>query len=46
MDAQYCLGSALFYGNGVQEDKAAVGWYRKAAEQGHVGAQHKTGDAY
>lgn len=37
--AQYALAVALSRGNGVAEDDAAaLGWFRKAAEQGHVKA--------
>jgi TPR repeat protein len=35
------------YGLGVhQDDKVAVEWYRKAANQGHAGAQHNLGAMY
>ena len=38
-DAQYELGRAYYYGNGVEEDDAeAVKWYKKAAEQGNSDA--------
>jgi len=39
-DAQYNLGKAYYYGEGVSEDKKkACEWYRKAAEQGHAFAK-------
>lgn len=45
-DAQYYLGVMYDNGNGVQQDRAqAVGWYRKAAELGHVGAQYNLSQA-
>ena len=45
--AQYRLGMKYNFGRGVTEnDSEAVKWYRKAAEQGHVGAQYALGWAY
>ena len=42
-DAQYALGNlAIFYG----DSEAAMGWYRKAAEQGHRDAQCALGGKY
>ena len=44
-DAQYRLGWAYRYGEGVpQDDDEAVKWYRKAAEQGQVEAQLRLGN--
>jgi TPR repeat protein len=44
-EAQYHTGLAYSYG--APSDKAtAMAWYRKAAEQGHMEAQHAVGDAY
>src|ERR1039458_577184 len=45
---QYELGCAFFFGNfGVVKDEVeAVKWYRKAAEQNHVGAQCRLGWCY
>jgi uncharacterized protein len=44
VDAQYNLGDAYYYGQGVPQDYAeAAWWYRKAAEQGHASAQHDLG---
>ena len=38
--AQFTLGIAYATGRGVpQDDKVAVKWYKKAAEQGHADAQ-------
>jgi TPR repeat protein len=46
-DAQYDLGNAYRYGEGVAQDRPeAMRWYRKAAEQGRAEAQQKLGDAY
>jgi hypothetical protein len=46
-EAQYCLGEALFYGEGVLIDKPeAVAWYRKSAERGHMHAEYNLGYAY
>lgn len=37
---QFELGMMIFYGQGVpQSDQEAVVWFRKAAKQGHAGAQ-------
>jgi Caspase domain/Sel1 repeat len=45
--AQTNLGVMYANGLGVARDKAqAVGWYRKAAEQGHVGAQFELAEWY
>jgi hypothetical protein len=45
--AQCNLGACYEYGAGVGKDMTeAVGWYRKAAEQGHNTAQHNLGDCY
>ena len=41
--AQFTLGQMYFAGNHHAE---AVAWYHKAAEQGHVEAQHKLGRMY
>ena len=39
--AQCLLGYCYKHGNGVgQDNKQAVYWYRKAAEQGHADAQN------
>ena len=46
-NAQYELAYAFDYGTGVAEDhEAAMGWYRKAAEQGHPAAQCRLGGKY
>ncbi|MBH54249.1 MAG: hypothetical protein CMI18_07865 [Opitutaceae bacterium] len=38
--AQFTLGIAYAIGRGVpQDDKAAINWYKKAAEQGHADSQ-------
>jgi TPR repeat protein len=38
--AQYRMGLVLYYGDGAPVDKAAaLGWWRKAAEQGHEKAR-------
>ncbi|MBP5561341.1 MAG: SEL1-like repeat protein, partial [Muribaculaceae bacterium] len=38
--AQYLLGLSYYVGRGVaQEDREAVKWLRKAAEQGHADAK-------
>jgi TPR repeat protein len=45
--AQYNLGTMYHEGDGVkQDDKEAVKWYRKAAEQGYASAQHNLGCMY
>jgi len=45
--AQFCLGIMHYHGQGVPEDeKQAVYWLRKAAEQGHVEAMFELGNAY
>ena len=45
--AQYNLGVAYDYGQGVRRDHAAaVSWYRRAAWQGHDPAQYALGEAY
>ena len=41
------LAHAYHYGHGVAADMVtAVGWYRKAAEQGHLVSQRELGAAY
>lgn len=46
-EAQYDLGRAYNFGQGVPEDFAeAARWFRKAAEQGHSEAQLSLGYAY
>ena len=48
-DAQYQLGLWYYEGGNeaVERDYAkAAEWFRKAAEQGHAGAQYKLGDCY
>ena len=46
-DAQYTLGVAYNFGEGVPQDHAeAVRWYRMAAEQGNSSAQNNLGTAY
>ena len=43
-NAQYRLGVAYDYGRGVPQDaKAAMKWYRTAADQGHAQAQNSVG---
>jgi TPR repeat protein len=44
MLAQYNLGTMYVFGQRVATDYAeAVKWFRKAADQGFVGAQHNLG---
>lgn len=39
-DAQYRIGSCYSKGDGIEKDeKKAVNWWRKAAEQGHAISQ-------
>lgn len=46
-DAQNKLGNRYYKGDGVkQDDKQAVYWWRKAAEQGHVKGQINLGGCY
>jgi len=46
-DDPYMLGERYYYGRGVSRDCVkAVEWYRKAAEQGHAGAQYMLGWCY
>ena len=46
-DAQLALGDLYFHGRGVPHDYAeALGWYKKAAEQGHPVAQYLLGSMY
>lgn len=46
-EAQYQLGQAYIYGDGVVKDqKEAVKWFRLAAEQGLADAQSRVGDLY
>ena len=46
-EAQFNLGDRYCHGDGVpQDDKEAVKWYRKAAEQGYAFAQHNLGVMY
>lgn len=46
-DAQFALGEAYDYGEGVAADPAeAAQWYERAAEQGHREARHNMGYAY
>ncbi len=41
--AQYNRGVNYWYGSGVTQDYVeAANWFRKAADQGFVGAQHNT----
>ena len=43
-DEQYELGNAYFHGNGREKNcYEAVKWWRRAAEQGHAGAQYSLG---
>ena len=45
--AQFNLGDAYFFGEGVAKDQAeAMKWLRKAAEQGDAKAQFNLGNAY
>ena len=45
--AQHQLGMIYSFGQGVPNDeKEAMKWYRKAADQGYVMAQHSIGYAY
>jgi TPR repeat protein len=42
--AQFNLGRMYYNGEGVPQDsKTAVKWFRRAAEQGHAGAQSRLG---
>jgi len=44
VDAQYQLALCYYHGEGIAENKTeAVKWYRRAAEQGHVGAKNNLG---
>ena len=46
-DAQHLLGLMYYTGNSVPQDqKHAVTWFRRAAEQGHAEAQHALGLMY
>ncbi len=53
-EAQYLLGEAYYFGQGVEEDleegvdrwTKAVDRWTKAAEQGHADAQYRLGEAY
>ncbi len=46
-EAQYELGNAYFFGDGVGQDhKKAVRWFSRSAGQGHAGAQHALGRSY
>ena len=46
-EAQYKLGNAYSFGEGIRPDDAeAAKWYRRAAEQGHAAAQLNLGMAY
>ena len=46
-DAQFELAGLYAEGDGVKQNLTeAVKWYRKAAEQGHDGAQFKLGLSY
>ena len=46
-EEQYQTGERYFYGDDVPQDFAqAIGWYRKAAEKGHVLAQVELGSCY
>lgn len=42
-ESQFAYGSWLEGGGTTSDPKAALQWYRRAAEQGHVGAQVKLG---
>ena len=45
--AQFLMGVMYEQGHGVpRDDKAASGWYRKAAEQGDAEAQYNLGRMY
>lgn len=45
--AMYQIGYMYDHGEGVpQDNKAAVEWYQKAAEKGHVKAQYRLGLFY
>ena len=45
--AQYLMGRMYHYGLGVtKDDKKAVEWYTKAAEQGYARGQYNLGDMY
>jgi TPR repeat protein len=48
VNAQFFLGAAYSIGNGglVENEKEAVKWYRKAAEQGHALSQYNLGSRY
>ena len=44
IEAQYNLG--IMYDSVIDNDKEAMKWYRRAAEQGHEEAQYKLGMMY
>jgi TPR repeat protein len=45
--AQYVIGAMYYTGNGVPQDqKMAVSWFRKAAQQDHPDAQYALGLMY
>src|SRR5438552_14984285 len=45
--AQFALGEKYATGDGLPKDDAqAVQWWRRAAEQGHVDAELRLGEAY
>ena len=47
MSAQYLLGTAYLYGDGVAKNEGtAVLWFRKSAEQGDAYAQNMLGNCY
>lgn len=46
-EKQFMLGERYNFGQGVAQDQTcALYWYRKAAENGHVGAMNQTGYMY
>ncbi|MDR0549570.1 MAG: sel1 repeat family protein, partial [Deltaproteobacteria bacterium] len=46
-EARIALGFAYYYGVGEPENKVlCLKWYKKAAEQGHAGAQFHLGLSY
>lgn len=47
IENQYMLGILLETGNGIEQSfSSATGWYKKAAEKGHLDAMHRLGLLY
>ena len=46
-EAQYMLGAAYYFGEGIDVDfKLGTDWYKKSAKQGNPNAQYSLGAAY